>query len=187
MKRVAPILATLILAILACGLPTNAKPTPDIHAIETMAVQTMTASAPTRTPWPTLPTARIVTHAPTETFVPVSTATRVTRVSVANATPIRFQPGGVSGTVNWYVSYKYPMKYILRAFGNQQMTISLVSPNDVANFSVVGASYSEPLKTLDDESHTWTGVLPATQDYLISIYVAEGSTSFTLTVTIIGP
>jgi len=77
-----PFVLILLLALLACGLPTAATPTQDQNAIYTAAAQTIAAQAgtppaqvtgapplaPTNTEAPTLP------PTPTDTLVPSATA-----------------------------------------------------------------------------------------------------------------
>ncbi len=176
MKRFTLVLMVLALAALACG--TEATPTFDMHTVETIAAGTLTAVAPTQAP-PTL--------APLPTLTLVPSATPFPTLPPVGSTPIRIQfaQGAISGTVNESVVFPNRPQYVLYAFKGQRMTVQIVSPGNAANFSISGVTDGQPLKRLENEDHTWTGPLPATQDYLISVAVPDGSTSFTLTVTIV--
>ena len=176
MKPFALFLTILALAALACGMGT---PTPaiDIHVVETIAAGTLTALAPAQSP-PTL------TPLPTLTLVPT-----ISSFPTLPPVPIRvqFAPGGISATVSNTVTFPSRVEYILRAMKDQQMTVSISSTENAANFAVTGVADGQPLKRLENEDRLWTGLLPATQDYLISVATPGGSAAFMLTVTIVWP
>jgi len=52
---------------------------------------------------------------------------------------------------------------------------------------VQGVSDGQPLKRLENEDRRWTGTLPATQDYLITVATPSGTSAYTLVVTIVTP
>lgn len=166
----------LALAALACGV-TSPTPTLDIHAVETIAAGTLTAGAPTQSP-PTLIPLPTLTLVPTVTPFP-------TLPPPGEPIRIQFPAGGVSAIVSNTVTFPNRVAYILRAMQGQQMTVSISSAGDAANFAILGVSDNFPVKRLENEDRTWTGILPSTQDYIISIAVPGGSAAFTLTVTII--
>ncbi len=176
MKYFILLLTILALAALACGMGTP-TPTLDIHAVETIAAGTLTALAPTQSP-PTLMPLPTLTLAPTASPFPTLSPTPIR---------IQFPAGGISATVSNTVTFPNRVEYILRAMQGQQMTVSINSAGDAANFSVLGVADGQPLKRLENEDRVWTGILPATQDYLISVATPGGSAAFTLTVTILWP
>jgi hypothetical protein len=177
MKPFALFLTILALPALACGMLT---PTPaiDIHAVETIAAGTLTALALTQPPPTRMPPLF------TPTFVPT-----VSSFPTLPSAPIRvqFAPGGTSATVLNTVTFPGRVDYSLRAMKNQQMTVSISSTGNAANFAVTGVADGQPLKRLENEDRLWTGLLPATQDYIISVATLGGSAAFTLTVTIVWP
>jgi len=183
MRHFLALLAILALTAIACGMGTPA-PTLDMHAVETIAAVTLTAIGPaasaTQAP-PTLIPLPTLTLAPSAT--PMPTFTQQARGPIR----IQFEAGGNSTTVQNTVTFPNRVEYVLRAAHKQQMTVVLVSPGNVANFSVVGVEDGSPLKRIENEERAWVGNLPATQDYLISVAVPSGSADFTLTVIVIWP
>jgi hypothetical protein len=179
MKRFTLYLLTLALATLACGFGTPV-PTLDIHAVETIAAGTLTAVAPTQSP-PTL------APLPTLTLVPSPTPFPPLPPVSSEPARIQFAPGGISATVSNTVTFPNRLQYILRAMQGQQMTVSISSAGNAANFAIQGVTDGQPLKRLENEDRVWTGLLPSTQDYLIIVAVPNGSAAFTFTVTIVWP
>jgi hypothetical protein len=185
MKRSLMLVIVLALAILACGI-NSATPAADIHTVQTIAAATLAVLAPTQNQPPTLipvPTLTFVPNAATPIWTsgPAILATS----SGSGATRIEFAPGGISATVIATVTFPNQVNYVLRAMKNQQMRVQITSPGDAANFAIRGVSDNQPLKRFENEDRAWTGTLPGTQDYLISVAVANGSALFTLTITIV--
>jgi len=168
MKRM--LIAALSLAVIvACGLPST-----DNINIEPGATPSPVAAPPTQEQPPTL--------------MPVPTLTLVPSVNTpdpATATRIQFGANGVTATVSGAVTAPERTTYVLFAFGTQHMYVELASPDNAANYSVSSATNGMALKPLDDANRQWNGVLPANDDYLISVAVQNGTTSFTLTVTVL--
>lgn len=108
----------------------------------------------------------------------------------ATATPaparITFASGAISSSVQGAVTAPARTAYVLRALKGQQMTVEVISAEGRANFAVTGAD-GQPLKRLENEDRRWTGTLPASQDYQITVAVASGSATFTLVVTAVTP
>ena len=181
MKRIAFALAALILVTLACSTA-PATPTFDIHSVETIAAATLTAFAPTQSP-PTLPLVPL----PSLTLAPSATPFPTLPPAGTGPARIQFAPGAVSGAVTGTVTFPSRPQYVLYAFKGQRMTVQIVSPGNAANFSISGDYDGQPLKRLENEDRTWTGILPATQDYLLTVAVPGGSANYTLTVTIVWP
>ena len=180
MKRLTLLLTFLALAAFACG-PVETPPPFDIHAVETIAAATLTAIAPTQSPPTLVPVATL-------TFVPSqSPPATLTPITPSAPTRIQFEPGGISATVQSTVTFPNRVEYILTAMKNQRMTVALDSADATVNFLVFGLSDHSTLKRFETEERVWNGTLPATQDYLISVAIRNGSADFTLTVTIVWP
>jgi hypothetical protein len=154
--------------------------------VETIAAGTLTALAPTQSP-PTLIPLPTLTLVPSATAIPTESSVPPPTASGSGPIRIQFPVGGISATVSNTVTYPKRVEYILRAMKNQQMTISINSAGNAANFSILGVADGQPLKRLENEDRVWTGNLPATQDYLISVAMPGGSAAFMLTVTIVWP
>jgi LysM repeat protein len=114
-----------------------------------------------------------------ELLVPVPSSPPPTR--------IQFESGAISATVTGTVEFPIRDEYLVRALAGQQMTVTLSSPGDVANFAVQGVDDGQPYKRLENEDRTWSSLLPLTQDYLLSVAVPAGSSAYTLEVTIVTP
>ena len=90
--------------------------------------------------------------------------------------PVRLSvpAGGTSVSTTDIVDAYGRDAYLARAMGGQTMYVSIQSPDDIANFSIVGVSDGQPLKRLENEDRAWSGTLPATQDYLITVANPRG-------------
>ncbi len=131
--------------------------------------------APTETPTP-VPSTATPTPGPTETPTPVAGVT---------PTPerVEFAPGATSATLTGEVTWPERKEYILRALAGQTMSVEITSPDGLANFAIVGED-GIPYKRLENEDRSFSFELPATQDYLITVARPEGSSTYTLTITI---
>ena len=180
MKRV-----TLFLFLLwstAC----NAPAIEDREAVPSASVNTSTAVPATLTlPTPTLaPTSTVTEEAPEVTAIaPTSTALPPTAVVEAPPIRIQFGPGETSATLKGRLAPGESNDYLARATAGQHAHIEIVSPNNVANFSLVGLSDGQPYKRLENENRFWDGTLPESQDYRIRVHTLEEA-DFTLIVTI---
>ena len=184
MKRFTLMLTFLALAVLACGTVQTPPPL-DIHQVETIAAGTLTAMAPTQSP-PTLMPVPTLTLGPA-TAVPSLTPIVPTAVSGSGPIRIRFMTGDISATVQNTVTFPNRVEYILGASKNQRMTVTINSDGNAANFAITAVADGAPLKRLENEDRSWIGMLPGTEDYLITVAVPGGSAAFTLTVTIVWP
>lgn len=187
MNRTLLLVTVLALAVLACGTKA-ATPVADLHTVETLVAGTLTVPTPTQGQPPTLmpvPTLTFVPYAATP--IPSQAPAIVSTSQWSGATRIEFAQGGISATVLGTVTYPKQVNYVLRAMKDQRMHVQITSPGDVANFAVSGVSDNQPLKRFENEDRVWTGMLPANQDYLISVIIADGSAPFTLTVIIVWP
>lgn len=108
----------------------------------------------------------------------------------SEAYPVRinFPAGGTAATVTGTVTSPNRFCYVAGARAGQEMTVQVTSPAQAANFLVkaVNPSVNDgvPLKRLENEDRSWTGLLPATGDYLICVATASGSVTYSLTLTL---
>ena len=146
-----------------------------------VAAPTITATL-TLPPTPVPPTAL-------PTTAPTVAPTVVPTVAPPTSAPqrIQFAPGAVSKTIADNVQAPNRNRYVLRALAGQEMTVEIASPGQVVNFAVSGVDDGQPYKRLDNEDRFWSGSLPATQDYLITVVTANGNPDYLLTVTVITP
>ncbi len=98
---------------------------------------------------------------------------------------ITFATGAISGSVEGTVTAPDRKQYVLRALKGQQMTVEIISKDKKANFALQGLTDGQPLKRLENEDRKWTGTLPGTQDYLITVASPSGSSAYTVVVTVV--
>jgi hypothetical protein len=158
--------------------------------------------------------AAIQTPQPASTTVPVSsslTATPTgqatslhatppvapTQASVATTTPstapagpqrITFAPGTTTGNVEGAIVRGTEQRYVLGARSGQLMQVQVSALEQNAVFSVFDPS-GQPLAGTEPgrDATDWSGTLPATGDYQITVGATRGNASFKLDVTITDP
>lgn len=98
---------------------------------------------------------------------------------------ITFAPGGISATVTGTTSANRVVTYLLKASGGQTMTANLVAPPNTVGLTIYGLTDGIPLVRAVSGATSWTGVLPATQDYVIQVVPqSNGVINFSLQVTV---
>lgn len=104
--------------------------------------------------------------------------------STPAAKRIQFAPGGTTASVSGRVTFPDRPAYLIKANAGQHMVMTIVSPNETANFSVQGVSDGQPYKRVENESRYFTLTLPSTQDYLINIATPGPAVDYILSVAI---
>jgi hypothetical protein len=114
----------------------------------------------------------------------VSTGSQAADFALAITIPSRitFDPGATSASVDGKVSSHMQVSYILRALAGQTMTVDLSGSN--VGLTIYGLKDGQPLVRAEGGATSWTGKLPATQDYILIAVPAVDSTTFTLDVTV---
>jgi hypothetical protein len=127
----------------------------------------------------------IQTTAPTDYTLLVTIPPAATPVpTVTPPQRLSFAPGATSATATGVLPANGQAGYLLRAVVGQTMFVSLSSPSNIANFSVSGYNDNSVLKPLSDPSRNWSGKLPSTQDYLVTVVnPSAGSVNYTLVVS----
>ncbi|MBX3051848.1 MAG: hypothetical protein KF753_10265 [Caldilineaceae bacterium] len=105
-------------------------------------------------------------------------------LSVEIGARIAFQPGATSATVNGSASGGPVGTYVLRALAGQTMTAALTSPDKSVILVIYGFQDGSPLLTDHAGATTFTGKLPATQDYIIKAVKTGTPVNFSLTVKV---
>ncbi len=97
---------------------------------------------------------------------------------------ISFPPGGTSVTEQGTTPANGSDRWVLSALAGQTMTVAASSAQGQILLAVSGAD-GTVLKSAGSAGGSWTGVLPTTQDYLLSLSTPTGAaTAYTLQVTI---
>jgi hypothetical protein len=112
----------------------------------------------------------------------------VTIPPITEPTPVRIQfaAGATSATVTGHVDAYAADLYVLQAIGGQTMSVDLVSPASDVVLEIWGADGIPLLRHVTGQT-SWTGVLPATQDYFVKVVSFGSAVDYELTVTIPPP
>ena len=87
----------------------------------------------------------------------------------SGAERIQFAAGATSATRQGTVQFPVRKEYVLRALAGQMLYAQVNSTDGSVNFSLQGLSDGIPFKRLENESRSWSGTLPMTQDYLVQV------------------
>jgi hypothetical protein len=181
------LLVILAMALNACKLPASGTPPPvPTQAPVEPTATTGIAAEPTSTSAPP-PTAVLVTVTSVPTAV-LPTAIPPTAVPPAPtaqpaASRIQFAAGATSATIDGIVDSGQTLLYVLMANATQTMSIKLQSPNGDVYLGVSGADGQIFLNSGSQQT-TWSGTLPTSQDYYLSVTAGDGKESYTLSVEI---
>jgi hypothetical protein len=85
--------------------------------------------------------------------------------------------------VNGDVESQQTLYYVLAASASQTMNLKVQSPNGDVYLGVFGADHTELLSSSAQET-IWSGILPSTQDYYVSLTAGDGKSSYSLSVEI---
>lgn len=96
---------------------------------------------------------------------------------------IQFAPGSSGATLWSSLPPNGLDAYVLTAQAGQTMTVNVIPNSGQALLSISGAN-GEVLKSTGAGTSSWSGVLPLTQDYFITVSSAGGAMDYTLQVTI---
>jgi hypothetical protein len=97
---------------------------------------------------------------------------------------ISFKPGATSASVEDKLAAQDQDEYVLKASKGQKMTATIQSPRNDVLLEIYGFEDGQPLVRVPMGATTWTGVLPATQDYSIKAVAVGGPTSYKMDVTV---
>jgi hypothetical protein len=180
------LLVMLAFTATACKLPASGSPpipTLEPTATKTAVVQPTNTSIP---PTPVVvtetvpPTPLLPTPVPTTAVPP--TPVPPTPAPLPQAVRIQFAAGGTSAVIDGNLEAGQTANYVLEASATQVMSVKVTSPNSDVYLGVFAANQI----FLSNTAHEtiWSGTLPATQDYYLSLTAGGGATSYTLTVDI---
>ena len=100
---------------------------------------------------------------------------------------IEFAPGATSATLEGSVFPIGGKRYMIRAQAGQTMSLAVTSPYDHVFLSSYGLEDNAVLVSIRSETTSWTGELPSTQDYVITLVSIAGSeTTYALQVDTVG-
>jgi hypothetical protein len=97
---------------------------------------------------------------------------------------IHFKPGGTFTYVQKPIGAGEQHTYKIRAMANQTMIVSVSSDQNDVFLGLTGIQGGQQLLSTSDHTPYWTGTLPQTQDYIISLTTNNPETEYFMTVEI---
>jgi hypothetical protein len=181
------ILVMLAFAATSCKLPASNTPLPVATQAPILPTSTTgVAAEPTNTSIPPTAVMVTVTSMPPTAVPPTAvppTPIPPTPLSIPAASRIQFVTGGTSAVINGNIDSAQTLYYVLQASVTQTMSVKVWSPNADVYLGVFGADGQEFLSNTSQDT-LWSGTLPATQDYYLSMTAGNGATSYSLSVEI---
>jgi hypothetical protein len=157
-----------------CGsLPRSTAPEPASTAFRFGPLPTKAlATCPAGTP-----TAAVISATPTPLF---------TLAAIAPVPePIQIPLGVTSVTLEGSIDGMTQVRYVVWAGAGQTMVVGVGSPNVGVLFHISGVDDKQVYKHLLDGEMNWRGVLPLSQQYLITLDAVGGATTYTLDVAFV--
>jgi hypothetical protein len=180
-------LVMLAIGVAACKLPASSPP-PTVSTQQSGVPSSTVAIAAEATFTSAPPTAVLVTTTPVPTTMPPPTQEPPTPAPPTPAPPppasrIQFAAGGTGAVVEGVLDSGQTVYYVLSASATQTMSVKIQAPNGDVYLGVFGADGQVLLNTSAQQT-TWSGTLPTTQDYYLSLTAGDGTESYTLSVDI---
>ncbi|MCB1421024.1 MAG: SH3 domain-containing protein [Nitratireductor sp.] len=103
---------------------------------------------------------------------------------------VHFQAGTSGATIQDTITGYESVDYLLKAQAGQTMSVDMQTSNLSSYFNVLAGNNPAALHVGSTDGNQWTGVLPATEDYRIRVYLMRNAArrnetaSFTLSVAI---
>lgn len=111
-------------------------------------------------------------------------SSRLVNVATGESKPssqrVQFKRGASSATVQGRVTLELSDTWVVGARAGQVMTVQLTSPGKVRFMLMT----SRTTTSLADNTRSWTGTLPDTDDYLILVDTGAKAATYSMTVTI---
>jgi hypothetical protein len=82
---------------------------------------------------------------------------------------VQFPPGATSVTLEGMLEPPQRDFYLFRALAGKRATIEIVSEFNRGNFGLNGVNDGQPYKRVENEDRVWSGMLPQTQDYMLTV------------------
>ncbi len=186
------LLVALALIVTACKLPAaGAPPTATTQVPVVPTATSFVLEQPTSTSLPPTPAVVTETAVPSTAVPPTPTPTTAVLPTLVPPTPtgvppairIQFAAGGTSAVVNGNLAAGQTLYYVLKASATQTMNVKVSSPNADVFLGVSGADGTVLLAS-QTQNTTFSGALPGSQDYFLSLAASGAATRYTLSVEI---
>lgn len=172
--------AILLFVTIACGGSVTSLPTSTPASSATAETWTPLAS-PTQLTATSLPTSTTVPPTFTSTAAPQPSIP--TTSNLPTATRINFSSGATNSATQGTINAGQTLYYVLRALDDQPMIVMLDTPDQGAKLSIFGANGTS-LLSQSQQTTSWQGYLPSTQDYYFGLTESRSTQNFTLNVNI---
>lgn len=172
--------------VTACKLPATGAP-PTVTTQEVLPTATTgILVVPTSTSLPPTPVVVTSTSPPPTPVTPTAlppTPVLAIPTSLPQAIRIQFAAGGTSASIDGDLAAGQTLYYVLKASASQTMNVKISSPNADVYLGVFGAGGTVLLRS-DTGDTLFSGTLPTTQDYYLSLTASGAATSYSLSVEI---
>jgi hypothetical protein len=145
-------------------------------------------TAATETPTPAPPTATPVPPTPTWTLEPTAAPTNTATPAPADEVfPIRLEipDAAARETITGQLSAGATVRYVVAGEAGQPLAVDVASTGDALSLGITGEK-GMILRPQARGALSWSGILPATQDYLIAL-TAPNAITYTLEVMQLSP
>jgi len=105
-------------------------------------------------------------------------------LSIVIPSRIVFKSGATSARLQGDVGMQSTVTYLARAKANQTMTVTITAPTNDVLLTIYGLEDGQPLVRAASGATSWSGTLPATQDYVIDVVGTDAARKYTLDVAI---
>lgn len=106
-------------------------------------------------------------------------------LTIKIASRINFTSGSTAATVSGSTVNGYVVSYAIYCKSGQTMTLTLTAPASSTSLDVFGLAYGQLLLKETAQATSWTGSLPADQDYIIEVVPNAGQMlAYSLTVSV---
>lgn len=95
-------------------------------------------------------------------------------------TRLVFAAGADTMTLSGNVAAPEQQRYLVRGVAGRTLQITLTAATKGTTFAVQGVSDGKPFKRLETTAKSWSGALPLTQDYLITVTTSGAAVEYTL-------
>jgi hypothetical protein len=152
--------------------------------LSVLATQTAQALPPSQTPIPPTPSPTSPSETPTPTNTPISPTIKPPTQAPDVIDKIKFRTGGTSAYFQKSIESGDQHQYTIRALKGQTLILTASSPGNDVVLDIKGLQGGQQLKGSGTKVSYWTGTLPQTQEYLITLSTINPDTSYFLTVEV---
>ncbi len=170
-SRVLILILTTTAVLAGCNLPFGGAPIeiPPTQDLNSLAALTQQAAENAAQQTLTAPTATPLAPTPTQTPLPLETASPTTEPQPSLPTKIQFHPGGTISFMKGEIKAGQQITFTLEAGKGQTLIAVASSQDNQVYFEIKGLDDGVTLTSFGDQSSSLTTRLPGTQAYQITL------------------